>query len=103
MRLDSDGPLNDDQEFIELLLQIQDRMESPEDEQTRNYINYRQGAKISSLAAEVVPNRNYIAGSMDVATRDPNKVHIDLVYNMLLNPQQRLTLVILKKTNKEKI
>lgn len=54
-------------------------MESTTDEQTRNFINYRQEAKIPSLAARVVSNENYVAGSADEATKYPNKVRVDLV------------------------
>lgn len=60
-------------------MQIQTRMESTTDEQTRNFINYRQEAKIPSLAARVVSNENYVAGSADEATKYPNKVRVDLV------------------------
>ena len=62
-------------------------MEShPEDSQTQNFIKYRQSAKIPSLSAKVVTNERYVENSTDQATKDPNRVHVDLVYNMLLNP-----------------
>lgn len=78
-------------------------MESSSDEQVRNFINYRYEAKIRALSAKIVRNESFVAGSTDDASKDPNKVHVDLVYNMLLNPQQRLTMVVIKKTNTEKI
>ena len=40
-RFDGEGSLSENQEFIEALVKIRERMESPDDEQVRNFINYR--------------------------------------------------------------
>lgn len=70
----------------------------------QNFINYRKDIKIQSLTARVVKNENYIEGSTDEATKYPQKIFVDLIYNMLLNPQYRLTLITPKKlTITEKI